>query len=281
MATKHRISNALTEGVSFGTTGATIGSYIAPGPGTAIGAGIGGLIGMLKGLLTDTEMQELAESYARGEIDPQTQEAIENMINQRFDAIRREQGAAAARRGVSQGTIGQRMMDDIYQGERDALADAFARTAFARQQYGLNLMAQQKAEQGQAFGSAIQTLGNLYSHHQDMKHQDWMRTFMEESAASSDKRWQKYFELIGNTGDTPTKPGGGTAKYDGSFRFVPSGDIPPVGLEGYQTPFQKAYGNWKDRPNTGIAKSLQGIKRGGAEMMTPKNAGAFGRKTAF
>lgn len=277
MATKHRISNALTEGVSFGTTGATIGSYIAPGPGTAIGAGIGGLVGILKGLLSDTEMQELAESYARGEIDPQTQMAIENMISERFDAIRREQGAAAARRGVSEGTIGQRMMDEIYQGERDALADAFARTAFARQQYGLNLLAQQKAEQGQAFGSAIQTLGNLYSHHMDMQHQDKLFNFMEDRAAASDARWQDYFDMI----NKQNKPGGGTAKYDGSFRFVPSGDMPPIGIEGYQTPFQQAYGSWQDRPNTGVAKSLQGIKRGGAEMMTPKNAGAFSRTTAF
>lgn len=281
MATKHRVSNALTEGVSFGTTGATIGSYIAPGIGTAVGAGIGGLVGILKGLFSDTELQELAESYARGEIDPQTQMAIENMISHRFDAIRREQGAAAARRGVSQGTIGQRMMDDIYRDERDALADAFARTAFARQQYGLNLMAQQKTEQGEAFGSAIQTLGNLYSHHQDRQHQDWMRNFMEEGAAASDERWQKYFDFIGRTGDAPTKPGGGTAKYDGSFRFVPSRDMPPIGIEGYQSPFQQAYGNWKKRPNTGVAKSLQGVKRGGAEMMTPKTAGAFERTTAF
>ena len=283
MATKHRISNALTDGVSFGTTGATIGSYIAPGPGTTIGAGIGGLIGILKGLLSDTELQELAESYARGEIDPQTQMAIENMISHRFDTIRREQGAAAARRGVSQGTIGQRIMDDIYQGERDALADAFAKTSFERQQYGLQLLQQQKAEQGQAFGSAIQTLGNLYSHHQDMQHQDWMRNFMEEGAAASDERWQKYFDLIGNTDE---KPGGGTAGYSGSYRSTPMNFSIPIleqmtfeSWKQSQNPAATLFHNYRNRPN--ISMSNQGIKRGAAQMMTPKTAGAFDRNTAF
>lgn len=270
MATKHRISNALTEGASFASTGAAIGSVV-PGIGTAWGAGVGGVIGLLKGLLSDTEMQELAESYARGEIDPQTEMAIEKMIGDRFDAIRREQGAAASRRGLGDSSIAQRMMDDIYEGERDTLARAFAETSFARQQYGLNMLAQQKADEGQAFGSAIQTLGNLYSHHMDMQHQDKMFKFMEDRAGTSDARWQKYFDMI--NGQT-NKPGGGTAKYDGSFRFVPSGDMPPIGIEGYQTP-------WQSRPNMGVSKSLQGIKRGSAEMMTPKNAGAFGRKTAF
>lgn len=284
MATKHRISNALTEGTSFASSGAAIGSYIAPGVGTAIGAGVGGLVGILKGLFSDTELQELAESYARGEIDPQTQMAIENMISDRFDAIRREQGAAAARRGVSGGTIGQRMMDEIYQGERDALADAFARTAFARQQYGLNLMAQQKAEQGQAFGSAIQTLGNLYSHHQDMQHQDWMRSFMEEQAADR-RNFNKEILAKFSTGEVDLKPGGGTAGYKGSFRFVPSGIETPLGIEGFeayrnqQSPMGKAFQDWRNRPNT--AMSLHGTKRGGAEKMTPDIAGAFNRKTAF
>jgi len=284
MATRHRISNALTEGASFASTGAALGSVI-PGVGTAWGAGVGGVIGILKGLLSDTELQELAESYARGEIDPQTEMAIEKMIGDRFDAIRREQGADAARRGVSEGTIGQRRMDEIYQGERDALADAFARTSFERQQYGLQLMQQQKAEQGQAFGSAIQTLGNLYSHHQDMQQQDWMRNFMEEGAAVSDKRWQQYFDLIGKTEE---KPAGGTAKYSGSYRNTPfnfsTPILEPMTFESWkqsQNPAATLFHNWRNRPNTGVAKSLQGIKRGGAEMMTPKNSGAFGRKTTF
>lgn len=282
MATKHRLSNALTEGASFASTGAALGSVI-PGVGTAWGAGVGGAVGILKGLLSDTEMQELAETYARGEIDPQTQMAIEKMIGDRFDAIRREQGAAAARRGVSEGTIGQRRMDDIYQGERDALADAFARTSFDRQQYGLQLMQQQQAEQGQAFGSAIQTLGNLYSHHQDMQQQDWMRNFMEEGAAASDERWQQYFDLIKNTDE---KPGGGTAGYSGSYRSTPFNFSKPIlermtfeSWKQNQNPAATLFHNYRNRPN--VSMSNQGVKRGAAQMMTPKTAGAFDRNTAF
>ena len=287
MALNHNLQNAFTEGSSYGSTGASLG-YMVGGPkGALIGGGIGAGFGLLKGLFDDTELQEMAEAYARGEIDPQTQTYIEQTINERYDALRRERGAGAARRGINEGSIGQRMMDEVYASEQNAIARAFAETSFARQQYGLSMLRQQEADRGAAVGSAIETLGNLYSYHQDKEHQDAMLERMGANKVAGDKRWDDLMAMIGkmqgggNTGGAPNKqPGGGTAQ-DGSFRLVPG-----IGVEGFESyrqsesPMATAFQNWrKNRTNTSMRSG--GAEKGLMSKSTPGVAGAFDVKTAF
>ena len=66
--------------------------------------------------------------------------AINRQIGERFDQLRRNQGASAARRGLADSTITQRQQGDIYNAERDAIADAYLRSEMARQQLGLGIL---------------------------------------------------------------------------------------------------------------------------------------------
>lgn len=286
MAFKHNLQNAFTEGSSYGSTGASLGFMVGGPKGALIGGGIGAGFGLLKGMFDDTELQEMAEAYARGEIDPQTQAYIEQTINERYDAIRRDRGAAAARRGVNEGTIGQKMMDEIYESEQNAIARAFAETSFARQQYGLSMLAQQDADRGAAVGSAIETLGNLYSYHQDKQHQDAMLKRMDDAREAGDKRWEDLMGMISQmqagNGNPPNKqPGGGTAPEKGSFRLVPG-----IGVEGFESyrqsesPMATAFQNWRNN-RTKTSMRSGGAEKGLLDKATTNMEGAFNVKTAY
>ena len=162
MAWKHRLQNTGTSAVSWGSSGAGIGSLFGP-QGAAIGAGIGTGIGALVGLLSDTEQQELAEKWANGELDEATVENITRMLSDRFDQLRKQQGGRLARSGIANSSIGERMMADTYDNERDALAEALANQTFARQQLGLGMMGQQSAERAETWGGSVDNIMGVVS----------------------------------------------------------------------------------------------------------------------
>ena len=162
MAWKHRLQNTGTSAVSWGSTGAGIGSLFGP-QGAAVGAGIGTGIGALVGLLSDTEQQELADKWANGELDEETVRNITRMLSDRFGQLRKQQGGRSARSGVADSSIGERMMADIYDNERDALAEALANQTFARQQLGLSMMGQQSDERAQAWGGSVDNIMGVIS----------------------------------------------------------------------------------------------------------------------
>lgn len=162
MAWKHRLQNTGTAAVSWGSTGAGIGSLFGP-QGAAIGAGIGTGIGAFVGLLSDTEQQELAEKWANGELDEATVKNITRMLSDRFDQLRKQQGGRLARSGIANSSIGERIMADTYDSERDALAESLANQTFARQQLGLGMMGQQSAERAEAWGGSVDNIMGVIS----------------------------------------------------------------------------------------------------------------------
>lgn len=162
MAWRHRLSNAGTSALSWGSTGASIGSFFSP-KGAAVGAGIGGTLGLLKGLFSDTELQELAESWAAGEIDPQTQRQITRLVADRFEQIRTQQGGRLARSGIADSSFAERVMADTDASERDTLTSAMAQEVSARQQMGLNLLGQQRAETAQIVGGSVDNILGVLS----------------------------------------------------------------------------------------------------------------------
>ena len=99
MAWKHRLSNMGESALSMGSTGASIGSFAGP-KGAAIGGGIGAILGAVKGLFSDTEMQELSERWARGEIPKEVEQNLIRLVGDRFEQLRRDQGGRIARAGI-------------------------------------------------------------------------------------------------------------------------------------------------------------------------------------
>ena len=162
MAWKHRISNAGTSALSWGSSGAGIGSLFGP-QAAAIGGGIGATLGLLKGLLSDTELQELADQWARGEVDPQTQMRIKQMVADRFASLRRTQGGRLARSGVRDSSIAERLMAETDAGERETLTNALTDQSMAFRRMGLNLKAQQQAQQGEVIGGSVDNIMGLIS----------------------------------------------------------------------------------------------------------------------
>ena len=83
-----------------------------------------------------------AQQMLQGGVDPGTMAMLNRQIGGQFDQLRSQQGASAARSGLSQSSIGQRMMNDTYNSERNAMSDAVARQSLARQQLGLGILSQ-------------------------------------------------------------------------------------------------------------------------------------------
>ena len=152
MAWYDRGQNAIVGGVQGGTLGYTIG-----GP---WGAAIGGGLGALQGLLSPTEEAELARKYSRGEIPPEVTRQIARQLANRYNALRRNTGADLARRGVLESTAAGRMMADISQQEREALAGALAGQTFNYQKLGMDLIAQRNKDLQAGIGSAASVLGH-------------------------------------------------------------------------------------------------------------------------
>lgn len=84
----------------------------------------------------------LAREMLAGGIPDHTANALNRQIGNRFNQLRRRQGASAARRGVNRGSIGQRLQSDIYASERNAITDAYANNELARQRLGLGILSQ-------------------------------------------------------------------------------------------------------------------------------------------
>lgn len=158
----HRLSNAGESALSWGSSGAGIGSLFGP-KGTAIGGGVGAAIGFLKGLLSDTELQELADTWARGEIDPATEMRIKRMVADRFSEIRRNQGGRLARGGVRGSSMAERLLAETDANERGVLTDALTNASLALQDRGLSLKAQQAAQRGEIVGGSVDNLMALAS----------------------------------------------------------------------------------------------------------------------
>ena len=140
MAWQDRVSNT----AAWASTGAALGSFF-PGPGTAIGAGVGGVFG----LLSPTDGQDRARELASGEIPLEQRNYIQKQLSGRFDQLRTQSGAGAARRGIADSSISQRLMMDIDASEREALADSFLRESMNRQAMGFdlqNMYSQQTAD---------------------------------------------------------------------------------------------------------------------------------------
>ena len=162
MAFRHRLSNAGSSALSWGSSGAGIGSLFGP-KGAAIGGGIGATLGALKGILSDTELQELAETWSRGEIDPATELRLKRMVADRFSGIRTAQGGRLARSGIAGSSMAERLMADTDADERSVLTGALADQSMAFRQMGLNLRGQQAAQQGQAVGGSVDNIMGILS----------------------------------------------------------------------------------------------------------------------
>ena len=164
MAWQDRASNAGLGAFQGAATGASIGAFAGP-KGALIGGAIGGAFGLLQGLLSDTEMQELARRYARGEISPEQEQAIVSALATRYDQIRETQGADLARRGMLESSMAGRVMAETYQNEQDALAQALVNASMQRQQMGMEMLAQQQGLQQQGYAAAANVLGTLALEH--------------------------------------------------------------------------------------------------------------------
>lgn len=161
MAWRDRAGNVLLGGFQGAATGAGIGTLGIPGIGTGLGAAIGGGIGILQGLLSDTEMQDLARRYARGEIDPEAQNQIVMELADRYDVMRQEQGADLARRGMLESTMASRLISDTYASERDALAKALAGQVLDRQQMGIDMLAKNAQQQQAGYAAGANVFAQL------------------------------------------------------------------------------------------------------------------------
>lgn len=157
MAWRHRLGNTAEGAVSWGSTGAAIGSMI-PGVGTAVGGGVGAGIGALIGLFSDTEQQELAERWSRGEIDDETLANIQNLVRQRFSELRKQQGGRLARAGIKDSSIAERMRSETDMSERDAFARALLDTMTARQQMGQQMLSGQRAASAATWAGAVDNI---------------------------------------------------------------------------------------------------------------------------
>ena len=152
MAWYDRAQNTIVSGGQGASIGFTIG-----GP---KGALVGGAIGALAGLLSPTEEIELARKYAAGEIPPEVERQIARTLAKRYNMLRSETGADLARRGVFESTAAGRVMADISQQEREALANALAGQTFNYQKLGMDLIAQRNQALQQGIGSAASVIGH-------------------------------------------------------------------------------------------------------------------------
>ena len=160
MAWQDKASNVLLGGFQGGATGATIAQMMSmSGNPWLIGAGVG--IGILQGILSPTEEADLARRYARGEIDPDTQDRIVQALAGRYDTMRQEQGSDFARRGMLESSMASRMMSDSYASERDALAKALAGQSSQNQELGLDMLAKRAQETQAGWASGANALGQL------------------------------------------------------------------------------------------------------------------------
>ena len=105
--------------------------------------------------------EDLAERLLSGEIDPETASLLNRQIGRQFDAIRRQQGASAARRGIANSTLVQRMLADTDAQQSEALADAYTRTQLQRQGLGAELLSRADASKLQRQGMGADVLARL------------------------------------------------------------------------------------------------------------------------
>ena len=152
MAWYDRAQNTIVSGGQGAAIGYTVG-----GP---WGAVAGGAFGALAGLISPTEQIELARKYAAGEIPPQVERQIVRQLAKRYNMLRGDTGADLARRGVFESTGGARMMADISQQEREALANALAGQTFNYQKLGMDLIAQRNQALQSGIGAAASVLGH-------------------------------------------------------------------------------------------------------------------------
>jgi len=197
MAWKHRLTNAGEGALSGASTGGGIGAFFGI-KGAAIGAGVGGGIGALLGLLSDTDQQELAEAWARGELDPETQDYLTELVSDRFKNIRTQQNARLDRSGIGKSSIAERIRSDTDASERDTLAKAFTDQIFARQQLGLGMQAQRQDQTRRTVAGSVDNLMSVLSGFQADKR------YENEQAATSKFR-SEFMKLIGgDSGETDT-----------------------------------------------------------------------------
>ena len=88
---------------------------------------------------------QLGQQMLQGGVDPGTMAMLNRQIGGQFDQLRNQQGASQARAGLGQSSIGQRMMGDTYNAERNAMSDAVAGQSLARQNLGLGILSQADA----------------------------------------------------------------------------------------------------------------------------------------
>lgn len=267
MAWRHRLQNTGTSALSWGSSGAGIGSFFGP-KGAAVGAGIGTILGALKGLLSDTEMQELAERWAAGEIDPQTQRQITRLVSDRFAQIRTQQGGRLARSGIADSTFAERVMADTDASERETLTSAMAQEVSARQQMGLNLLGQQRAETAQIVGGSIDNIMGVVSGLQADERYKNERADME---AFRD-------ELLGlMDGSAPSKPNPHQMKAAATVGMMPKGK--GRGSSGPGHNLTTRWGDLSSGRGRSVVNSRQGGGSYGARGANPWTTGSRQRKT--
>ena len=182
MAWYDRAQNTIVSGGQGAAIGYTVG-----GP---WGAVAGGAFGALAGLISPTEQIELARRYAAGEVPPEVERQIVRQLAKRYNMLRGDTGADLARRGVFESTGGARMMADISQQEREALANALAGQTFNYQKLGMDLIAQRNQALQSGIGAAASVLGHK-------KMLDYYR--------QRDKDWQDFYRNQ-STGTMPVVP---------------------------------------------------------------------------
>lgn len=155
--------------VSGAVTGGTIGSFV-PVIGTTVGAAVGAGIGGLWGLFSPTEQQELAERYAKGEVSPEQEEMLADMIKDRYFSMRKQMGLDLARRGLGGSTMSARALQESYRDERDAYVDAIQNQSFRNRGFGADIIAERN-RQNQQFGASV---GSMISDLAVQKHNERM-----------------------------------------------------------------------------------------------------------
>lgn len=173
-ASEEKARNTISSALSLGGTGAGIGFTVGGPPGAAIGGGIGLLVGGISGFfLTDDEKNEVIEAYRKGELDDETVARIEGTIARRYAILRREQGADFARRGVSKSSFAARQIGDIFNAERESLANALTTETQRRQAIGFGMSDAAAAERGAQVESGI---GALFQGYDVYKQGEAMKT---------------------------------------------------------------------------------------------------------